>query len=108
MLEEVEGAIGALVVLLNRVSKDWKKLDNRVLGNILRSPPITLGVGEHRFTEDWGVFQINQDKLGEGFRGNKLDLGTFRPSTQLRPSTNQPKFFSFISRNEAECASCYG
>jgi hypothetical protein len=58
-------------------NKDWSKLDNRVLGHILRSPAITLGVGEHRFTEDWGIFLVNRAKLGDGFQGNKLDLGVF-------------------------------
>jgi len=54
-------ALGALL------RKDWKKLNNRVLGHILRSAAITLGVGEHRFTEDWGIFQVNRARLGAGF-----------------------------------------
>jgi len=65
----------ALNVLLNQVNRDWKKLDNRVLGYILRSPAIGLGVSEHRFTEDWGIFHVNRTKLGDGFQGNKMDLG---------------------------------
>jgi len=27
-------------------------------------------------TEDWGIFQIDWAKLGDGFQGNKIDLGT--------------------------------
>jgi hypothetical protein len=78
LLDKAEKAMKVLAVLLDRVNKEWRKLDDRVLGHILRSPAITLGVGEHRFTKDWGIFLVNRDKLGEGFQGNKLDLGVFR------------------------------
>ena len=50
--------VEALGALLDRVNKDWK--NNRVLGHILRSPAIRLGVGEHHFTEDWGIFENDQ------------------------------------------------
>ncbi|KAF8334953.1 uncharacterized protein EI90DRAFT_3120831 [Cantharellus anzutake] len=76
LLDKAENAMEAIGALLNWVNKDWKKLDNRVLGDVLRSPAISLGAGEHRFTEDWGIFKVNRDKLGDGFQGNKLDLGT--------------------------------
>jgi hypothetical protein len=77
LLDDAEKAIDALGVLLDQVKKDWKKPSDRVLGHILRSPPISLGVGEHRFTEDWGIFQVDRAKLGDGFQGNKMDLGVF-------------------------------
>ncbi|KAJ7602542.1 hypothetical protein B0H17DRAFT_1222761 [Mycena rosella] len=51
----------ALGALLDQVNKDWKKLDNRVLGHILRPQP-----------------SVNRAKLGDGFQGNKMDLGTKR------------------------------
>lgn len=79
-LDNAEKAISALVVFLDQAKQNWRKLDNRVLGHILRSPAIRLGVGEHRFTEDWGVFQVERAKLGDGFQGNKIDLGAFRLS----------------------------
>ena len=77
LLDKAGKAMEALGVLLDQVNKDRKKLDNRILGHVLRSPAITLGVDEHRFTEDWGVFQVNRAKLGDGFQGNKMDLGAF-------------------------------
>lgn len=77
LLDEAEKAMEALGAFLDQVNKDWNKLDNRVLGHILRSPAISLGVSEQRFTEDWGIFLINRDKLGDGFQGNKMDLGAF-------------------------------
>ncbi|KAH8914289.1 hypothetical protein BT69DRAFT_1105728 [Atractiella rhizophila] len=76
LLDRAEKAVKALRALLERVEADWKTINNRVLGPILRSPAISLGVGEYRFTEDWGVFRIDRVKLGDGFRGNTLDLGT--------------------------------
>ncbi|KAG7451734.1 uncharacterized protein BT62DRAFT_1030868 [Guyanagaster necrorhizus] len=76
LLEEEEEAVKALEVLLNQVNKDWKRLKHCIFGHILCSPAISLGVGEQHFTEDWGIFQINQVKLGDGFQGNKMDLGT--------------------------------
>jgi len=77
LLDKAENAMEALGALLDWVNKHWKKLDNRVLGPVLRSPAIRLGVGEHHFTEDWGIFQVDRAKLGDGFQGNKLDLGAF-------------------------------
>ena len=77
LLDKAESAMEALGVLLNRVNKDWKKLDNRVLGHVLCSPAIGLGIGEHHFTEDWGIFQVDRAKLRDGFQGNKLDPGAF-------------------------------
>ena len=77
LLDRAEKAVEALEALLKRVNSVGKRLSNRVLGPVLRSPAISLGVGEYRFTEDWGVFQVDRAKLGDGFQGNKLDLGAF-------------------------------
>ena len=77
LLDKAENVMEALGALLDRVNKDWKKLDNRVFGHVLRSLPIIFGIGERRFTEDWGNFQVDRAKLSDGFPGNKLDLGAF-------------------------------
>jgi hypothetical protein len=78
LLDEAEKAMEKLEGLLDQVNnKEWKKIDNRVIGHILRSPPIGLGVSEHRFTEDWGIFVADRTKLGDGFQGNKIDLDAF-------------------------------
>jgi len=69
--------MNALKALLDQVNRDWKKLDKRVLGPIIRSPAISLGVGEQRLTEDWGIFRVDRAKLGDGFKGNKMNLGAF-------------------------------
>jgi len=77
LLEKVEKAVLELGRLLDRVKKEWKELDKRVIGTIVHSPAIRLGVGEQRFTEDWGLFVVDKSKLGDGFKGNVLDLGAF-------------------------------
>jgi len=77
LVDAAEEALEALAALLSKVETHWKKLEDRVLGTILRCPPIRLGVGSERFTEDWGVFSIDRSKLGDGFQGNKIDLGAF-------------------------------
>ena len=77
LLDKAENVMEALGALLDWVNKDWKKLDNHVFGHVLRSLPIIFGIGERRFTEDWGNFQVDRAKLSDGFRGNKLDLGAF-------------------------------
>lgn len=71
LVDKAKVAIDALGELLNQVNQDWSQPNNRVLGHVLRSPAITLGVGPHRFTEDYGIFQVNRDKLGEGFQGTR-------------------------------------
>ncbi|ETW86640.1 hypothetical protein HETIRDRAFT_447336 [Heterobasidion irregulare TC 32-1] len=72
LVSNAEAAIDALGELFNQVHQDWKQPNNRVLGHILRSPAIALGVGPHRFTEDYGLTATNS----ASFQGNKIDLGT--------------------------------
>lgn len=45
-LDKAEKAMNAPKALLDQVNRDSKKLDKRVLGPIIRSPAISLGVGE--------------------------------------------------------------
>ncbi|KAI2613251.1 hypothetical protein GGR54DRAFT_643047 [Hypoxylon sp. NC1633] len=76
MIDNAEETIEAFEAFLGEVKTHWKKLENRILGPIIRSPAIRFGVGDERFTEDWGVFRLDRDKLGDGFQGNVIDLGT--------------------------------
>jgi len=77
LLDKAEKAMEELGELLDQVNREWNKIDNRVIGHILRSPPIGLGVSEQHFTEDWRVFVVDRTKLSDGFRGNKMDPGSF-------------------------------
>lgn len=79
-LNEEKNTQKALQALLDQVNRDWNELDNRILGPILCSPTIGFCVGEHQFTEDWAIFEVNRAKLGKSFQGNKIDLGVFQLS----------------------------
>ncbi|KAF8304997.1 hypothetical protein DL93DRAFT_2127334 [Clavulina sp. PMI_390] len=75
-LNKEEEAVRSLGAFLAVVNAEWKEPEDRVLGPIRHSPAIRRGVGERRFTEDWGIFEVDRAKLGDGFRGNKIDLGS--------------------------------
>lgn len=77
LVERTERAMEAHGALLNELGTDWANLDDRVLGFIRRSPGIAFGVTNRHYTEDWGIFQIDQAKLGPGYQGNKIDLSVF-------------------------------
>lgn len=58
-LEKEKKALGGVEKLYADVSKDWKKQENRILGHVVLSPPIVLGVGGGEgFTEDWAVIEV--------------------------------------------------
>jgi len=46
------------------------------LGQIVCSPPITLGAGTEGFTEDYAIVELDSSKFEEAFKGNVIDLGT--------------------------------
>lgn len=75
--EQAKKAIEALEKFLLDVSRHWKKREDRVLGHVVLSPPISLAVGEEGFTEDWAVINIDDSKINStNFVGNVIDLGT--------------------------------
>ena len=79
-LEQTKQAIGILQTFLTDVCRAWRKRENRVLGHIVLSPPISLNVGEEGFTEDWAVIEIDTSKVDlTNFVGNVIDLGTTIP-----------------------------
>ncbi|KAF9509974.1 hypothetical protein BS47DRAFT_1410215 [Hydnum rufescens UP504] len=43
--------------------------------HIVHSPPLTLGAGKERFTEDYAVVELDSSKIEKAFRGNVIDLG---------------------------------
>ncbi|KAG9111561.1 hypothetical protein FRC07_008046 [Ceratobasidium sp. 392] len=57
----------------------WRKPSQRVLGHIVRSPPITFGAGTEGFTEDYAVVELDSSKIKNAFKGNVIDLGTKIP-----------------------------
>ncbi|KAH7906810.1 hypothetical protein BJ138DRAFT_1117251 [Hygrophoropsis aurantiaca] len=57
----------------------WATPESRVLGHVILSPPINVGVGSSSegYTEDWAVIEIDDSKVDvSNFYGNAIDLGT--------------------------------
>lgn len=75
LIDDSEEAIKELSKFLKEI-RHWSNTNSRILGTILHAPPIRLGVGDSHFTEDWGIILVDRGKLGPGFKGNVIDLGT--------------------------------
>ncbi len=76
-IEKAKKAIAALKQLLADVTKEWMVEENRVIGHVTLSPPITLNYGNDGFTDDWAVIQIEPTMISKlNFVGNAIDLGS--------------------------------
>ncbi|KAI9450878.1 hypothetical protein BJY52DRAFT_1206074 [Lactarius psammicola] len=73
LLDEANEAMKALEKFHDEVKKDWSQPSQRVLGHIIRSPPITLGTGSEGFTEDYAVVELDSSKIDKAFKGNPDD-----------------------------------
>lgn len=100
-LEDAENAAQALGTYLVHVRKEWRNFGSRTLGSILRSPPLTLGVGEERFTQDWAIFEIHRAKLGNRFKGNQIELRTFPLNLNWPFSSSNALVLPYAYRRQA-------
>ena len=99
-LEETTEAISAISEFYTNVSKDWRKREDRILGHVVLSPPISFSVGEEGFTEDWAVIEVDDSKLNlTNFVGNVIDLGITIPIydfiTWMSPHPTNPPSFDY-------------
>lgn len=76
-LADENKAIDDLEKFYTNVTKDWSDSEHRNIGTIDYSPPISFGVGDEKFTEDWGAFALHKVRWKAVFKGNILDLGAF-------------------------------
>ncbi len=73
----------------------WADQGQRVVGHVVRCPPISLGAGSEGYTEDYAVVELDCCKFDKSaFRGNVVEFGTFS-TISLRPS-NSSIIYSFI------------
>jgi flagellar motility protein MotE (MotC chaperone) len=77
LLDDTREAIQALEEFYDESKKKWSKPSQRVLGHIVRSPPITPGAGIEGFTEDYAVVELDSSRIKDAFKGNVIDLGAF-------------------------------
>lgn len=76
-MPEVKEAMEVLNTFYEDVSTRWAGPDERVLGHVIYSPPIELGVGTEQYTQDFAVIDIDLSKIdATNFEGNLIDLGT--------------------------------
>jgi hypothetical protein len=94
-LVEAEASKASVYEFHGSVTRFWSAESQRILGHVLYAPPISVGTGDKRFTEDWALVELNRGKFDWNvFRGNVIHLGTFR-SISLRSSS-----LTIISRNQ--------
>ncbi|KAI0346551.1 hypothetical protein BDW22DRAFT_1426004 [Trametopsis cervina] len=73
-----EKAITQLEQFLVTVQRDWSDPQNRVIGHVVRSPPLILSDGKDRVAQDFAVIEVDSTKIdANNFVGNNaIDLGT--------------------------------
>ena len=74
-------AIEELDIFYRDILTHWTTPESHILGHIILSPPISVGVGSSgSYTEDWAVIEIDPSKVDtSNFGGNAIDLGTRIP-----------------------------
>lgn len=77
-VDNAKEEMDALDVFHDEVAKYWSDASQRLLGHVVCSPPIALGVGTERYTEDYAIIELDSSKIDKSaFRGNVIDFGTF-------------------------------
>ncbi|KAJ7755319.1 hypothetical protein DFH07DRAFT_868423 [Mycena maculata] len=68
--------IDKINALHTEITKHWTLPRQRVLGFVIYAPPISVGTGPKKLTEDWALVEIYRDKIDwTGFMGNVVYLG---------------------------------
>lgn len=81
VVRAAEVSVKALNNFHSDITNLWNLEKDRVIGHVLCAPPITVGAGPKRYTEDWALIELDRNKIDwDYFRGNVIDLGTFSPS----------------------------
>ena len=64
-------------VLHNEVTKHRTTPEQRVVGYVLHSAKIEVSVGPNKFTQDWALIELYDNKIDwPSFKGNKVYVGT--------------------------------
>ncbi|KZS93092.1 hypothetical protein SISNIDRAFT_474567 [Sistotremastrum niveocremeum HHB9708] len=91
-LDETRATIADLRKFWAALKKDWSAVDNRVIGHVVWSPPIS---GLNPVC----VVKLDKDKFIPNLRGNSVDLGTEieagRFMSLLYPRNNAPSKFDY-------------
>ncbi|PWW76384.1 hypothetical protein C7212DRAFT_357329 [Tuber magnatum] len=75
-VEKATKTIGSLNKLHDEVTKRRTNPDQRVIGFVLHAEPIVISDAPHRFTCDWALVQLYNEKIDWAtFPGNKVFIG---------------------------------
>ena len=75
LLEVATNMMNALDKLFKEAERDFDKPSQRVIGQIVWSPAITVGTAPHSFTKDICVVKLDKARFLPNFKGNVIDLG---------------------------------
>ncbi|KAJ1301764.1 hypothetical protein OPQ81_008993 [Rhizoctonia solani] len=101
-LDKAIGAVDALKTFKLETSTQWATPESRIIGFVVLSPPIDVGVGSEGYTDDWAIIEIDPSKTDEtNFKGNFIDLGThISPpifTNMMYPDRRNPPSFKYPS-----------
>ncbi|KAF8555076.1 hypothetical protein OG21DRAFT_956385 [Imleria badia] len=104
-LDKVRGTIKELDAFYQDVLTNWATPESRVLGHVILSPSISVGVGgstieAEGYTEDWAIIEIDASKINtSNFDGNTIDL-------QVGPLVSAIKFIHMMRPNPNSKFAC--
>jgi len=79
--------------LYDQVDETWRDVNKRKFGKVHWAPEISVRVGDRPYTRDIATLAVDEEKL-HNFKGNIVDLGTFR--FPFPPPLTPPFFPLFI------------
>ncbi|KAI0778749.1 hypothetical protein BD413DRAFT_490094 [Trametes elegans] len=92
-------AIEAFKKLLTDIGRDWTDEENRVIGHVTLSPPISFNHVDGGFTEDWAVVELLPSTISKlNFVGNAIDLGSVAVdelTAWMHPQLANPSAFKY-------------
>ena len=99
-LEKENNSKVVLEEFLLEVERNWGKIENRIIGHVVLSPPLKFNVGDRGSTQDWAVIEIHKSKVDEtNFLGNCIDLDPSIDVTRftkwMYPHPTNPHWFSY-------------
>jgi len=74
-LQETRDTVVELKNFFATLKKDWTDVNNRVIGHVVWSPPITGLTPPYKYTQDVCVIKLDSQKFLPNLRGNAIDLG---------------------------------
>jgi len=78
-LEEAQASKASVFEFHRNITSFWSAESQRVLGHVVYAPPVSVGTGDSKHTEDWALIELNRAKFDwNAFRGNAIHLGMFR------------------------------